>query len=364
MLKTSKLFAVFAILLGNSEPVFSQKAITFSYLYGKMLPHTVYTEPLKSTVFGAQLDADWDLMVERRAAYSVKREKFTVRNIGFSLLYMNMGLPETGQQFAGGLSLGASYPMNEKLNVRWRVVHGLSYLTAKYDSISNPINLAISSNFNYYANLNIELKYQLLPKFGLSVGGSIVHASNGNWHKPNGGLNAFCLSGGISYNPYGLTVSKHHLYRNQKKFFAYPLSLGVKTAFRDHSLENRRKFTVWVFEASYRMQKSNRNFWDFGLDLFKDPTYFWDRQNNRTGLKIGQQYELGLRVSHVFLFGRVGLRTDLGYYVLRPVNSKKTFYYNAFGLDYRLNQRVVLKNRIKAHLNDADYMEFGLSYLF
>jgi len=364
MLKINNAFAVFAVLFGFNHTLNAQKSITLSYLYGQMVPHTIYTEPLRATVNGFQLDADWDLMVERRANFLLKREKYTVRNIGLSLLYMNMGRLSTGKQFAAGLSLGASYPLTDKLGIRWRVVHGISYLTQKYDSISNPINLAISSNLNFYANLNVELKYQFTSKFGLNLGGSIVHASNGNWHKPNGGLNAFCMSGGLIYNPYGLTVSKHHLYRERRKFFAYPYSLGVKLALRDHSLENRRKFAVWVFEASYRVQKSNRNFWDFGVDLFNDPLYFWDRQNRRTGLIIGQQYELGLRVSHVFLFGRIGLRTDFGYYVLRPVNSKKTFYYNAFGLDYRLNQRVTLKNRIKAHLNDADYMEFGLSYLF
>jgi hypothetical protein len=364
MLKTNSVFAIFAVLFGFIHTLNAQKSITTSYLYGQMVPHTEYTEPLRATVNGFQLDADWDLMVERRANFLLKREKYTVRNIGVSLLYMNMGHASTGKQFAAGISLGASYPFTDKLGIRWRMVGGVSYLPQKYDSISNPINLAISSNLNYHANLNVELKYQFASKLGLNLGGSMVHASNGNWHKPNGGLNAFCVSGGLIYYPYGQTISKHHLYRERRKFFAYPYSLGVKLALRDHSLENRRKFAVWVFEASYRVQKSNRNFWDFGIDLFNDPLYFWDKKNNRTGLIIGQQYELGLRVSHVFLFGRIGLRTDFGYYVLRPVNSNKSFYYNAFGFDYRLNQRVVIKNRIKAHLNDADYMELGLSYLF
>jgi len=364
MLKTNSVFAIFAVLFGFIHTLNAQKSITTSYLYGQMVPHTEYTEPLRATVNGFQLDADWDLMVERRANFLLKREKYTVRNIGVSLLYMNMGHASTGKQFAAGISLGASYPFTDKLGIRWRMVGGVSYLSQKYDSISNPINLAISSNLNYHANLNVELKYQFASKLGLNLGGSMVHASNGNWHKPNGGLNAFCVSGGLIYYPYGQTISKHHLYRERRKFFAYPYSLGVKLALRDHSLENRRKFAVWVFEASYRVQKSNRNFWDFGIDLFNDPLYFWDKKNNRTGLIIGQQYELGLRVSHVFLFGRIGLRTDFGYYALRPVNSNKSFYYNAFGFDYRLNQRVVIKNRIKAHLNDADYMELGLSYLF
>lgn len=364
MLKTSKLFAVFAILLGNTNPVYSQKTITISYLYGKMLPHTTNTQQLKSAVNGVQLDADWDMMVERRANYTVKREKFTVRNIGVSMHFMDMGLPTTGKQFAAGLSLGAGYPLNDKLNVRWRFVQGIAYHNQNYDSTLNPSNFAIGSTWNYHTKLSIEFKYLISKYLGFNLGGSVVRSSNGNFILPNDGLNVFCFTGGLHYYPYGLNVSKHHLYRNRRKFFAYPYNLGVKVALRDHSFQNRRRFATWVYEASYRMQKSNRNFWDLGIDLFSDPTHFWDAENERTGLQIGQQYELGLKVGHVFLFGRVGLRTDLGYYVLRPVNSSKTAFYHAYGLDFRLNQRVVLKNRMKVHFTNPDYMELGLSYLF
>jgi len=54
----------------------------------------------------------------------------------------------------------------------------------------------------------------------------------------------------------------------------------------------------------------------------------------------------------------------LGYYALKPVHSTKPLFYNALGWDYRLTQNWVLRNRLKAHLNKADYMEWGFSYIW
>ena len=90
----------------------------------------------------------------------------------------------------------------------------------------------------------------------------------------------------------------------------------------------------------------------------------FDKMGNSTGINESQELELGIKGGHQFVYGRVGLRTDLGIYVLRPILSDKPFFYNAIGIDCRLSQDWVLRSRLKAHLNVADYMEFGLSRLF
>jgi hypothetical protein len=101
-----------------------------------------------------------------------------------------------------------------------------------------------------------------------------------------------------------------------------------------------------------------------GLDGFIDPNYQWNEDGSLTRAGESENYELAVRGGKVFLFGRLGLRLDLGMYIVKPYHSEKPWFYNAFGLDYRLGHHWVARSRLKAHLNKADYMEFGLSYLW
>lgn len=340
----------------------AQYRLDASLLFGNMRPHSDYTEALRAPVYGLQLDADWELPNELRVPNPLEERRYLTRYLGASFLVMDMGLVETGTQIAAGISLGSGLPLSKNLMLRWRLAHGLSYLSKKYDSTTIPINYAIGSHLNYLAILSCDMRFTA-NRFGILAGINLTHCSNGNYSKPNVGLNAINFNVGITYKPFK-TSNRKQYYEAKKQYFAFPFALGLKLATNQRSLEYPRRSYIWIADISYRNQKSKFSYWDVGLDGFVDPNYQWRDDGSLTRAGESENYELAVRGGKVFLFGRLGLRLDLGMYIVKPYHSEKPWFYNAFGLDYRLGHHWMARTRLKAHLNKADYMEFGLCYLW
>lgn len=344
---------------------FAQHYYSLNYLAGRMVPHSPYTKDLAAEISGVQLDAQWLLRQDPSKKIQISGRDPNHRTIGFTMLYMDMGLPVTGYQLGAGLSLGTQYSKTDDVAVIFQFNEGITWLSEKYNPKSSPINYAIGSNFNLLAQIKVGLMFNLVPNFSLSLGGDLTHASNANWAKPNVGLNAIHAHAGVVYYPDEVNGnSKQSHYIAKKRYFAFPYSFGMKIGIREHTLEFPQSMTVFIFDAQYRIQKSAGHIWDFGIDLFSDPNYKLDKYGNFTGAQDMDILEAGIKCGHQFVFGRVGLRTDLGLYILRPIGSEKRGFYNCVGLDYRLNQNWVARCRAKASLNIADYMEWGLSCLW
>lgn len=352
------------VLLFTISKVYGQSLFDIKVLYGKMVPHTAYTLPLASNVAGFQIDADWEIPIERRPIYQKKKKFYNQPHIGVSLLAMDMGLRTTGNQYGLAVSVGGIRPFSDKFGIRWRFAHGISYLTEKYDTNVKPVNFAIGSNFNYMAVLTGEIRFKFTEQLGVNLGVNLTHCSNGNYKKPNVGLNAINSSFGLSYYPHLNRTEGKRLYRLKHKYFAYPYALGLKLAIREHSIEFPQPCAIWIFDFNYRLQKNSKGYWDYGIELFSDPNYYWDQYGNLYGVSAKDTREVALKLGKVFMFGRLGLRFDLGYYASKPVHSNKPLFYNALGWDFRLSQNWTLRNRIKAHLYKADFMEWGLSYMW
>lgn len=360
MMKASCKLVFFSLFLGKS--LHAQYRVDASLLFGNMEPHSIYTEALRAPVYGVQFDADWEVPNEPRVPNPLAERKHAMRYFGATVLAMNMGTTVTGTQLGAGVSMGAAQPIGKYFQLGWRVAHGLSYLSRKYDTTVFPINYAIGSNINYLAIITGYARFNV-NRFGILASANLTHCSNGNYSKPNVGLNALNLNLGVSYKLYKRSNSKQY-YEPKSKFFAFPYTAGLKLATRQKSLEYPRRTFVWIADFSYRDQQSKFSYWDVGLDGFYDPNYQWYDDGRLTRAGESENYELGVRGGKVFLYGRLGLRLDLGMYIVKPKHSEKPWFYNAFGLDYRLSHHWIARSRLKAHLNKADYMEFGLSYLW
>lgn len=355
----------FVAIFSLAGSLTAQYSYSLNYLSGRMLSHSVYTKDLEASVNGFQLDVLWKLRKESDDLSKKSKGLSFVYQIGFSTVALDMGQPSTGFQLGSGLYLGGQLSNKKDISFNWGFCHGLSYLSQKYDTLQNPINYAIGSHLNYFAQLKAGIEYTLNSNLALNLGFYLTHASNGNMRKPNVGLNAFQWGLGLMYCPNELfNTEKTSHYLHKKRFRTTPYSIGMKIGVREHTLEYPETFTSFICDFQYRIQKNAYHVWNLGFDLFNDPNYKFNKFGKSTGISEDQQFELGIFGGHQFQFGRVGLRTDLGIYVLRPVLSDKPFFYNAIGLEYRLSQDWVLRSRLKAHLNVADYMEFGLSRLF
>lgn len=341
---------------------YGQYRLDASLLFGSIQSHSPYSESLIAPVYGIQLDADWEMPNELRVPNPLEERKYLLKYLGATFLVMDMGLPQTGTQIGAGVSMGAGLPISKNLMIRWRMAHGISYLTQIYNSTSIPINYAIGSHINYLALLSADVRFNV-KRFGIIAGVNLTNCSNAGRIKPNIGLTSINMNVGVSYKPFK-TSNRKQYYEAKKKYFAFPFAVGLKLATNQKSLEYPRRSYIWIGDISYRNQKSKFTFWDVGLDGFVDPNYQWNDDGSLTRAGEAENYELAVRGGKVFLFGRLGLRLDLGMYIVKPYHSEKPWFYNAFGLDYRLGHHWVARSRLKAHLNKADYMEFGLSYLW
>ncbi len=356
---------VFVVFLLNTTILLSQYSYSLNYFGGRMVPHSSYTKELAASIYGVQADAIWRM---RREIDDLGKSKGTLKfypQIGGSITWMNMGLPVTGYQLGASLNFGGTVQAKGPLSMSWHFGHGITYLSEKYDSSIFPINYAIGSTMNYFAQIKFELKYDITANLSTSFGGYLTHASNGNWEKPNVGLNAIHYGLGLVYCPNEVNnTERSSYYIHKKHYFTTPFSFGMKLASRSHSIEFPESFVIWITDFQFRIQKSAHHIWDIGFDLFSDPNYKFTKLGKLTGADEFQQIEFAIKGGHQFVYGRFGLRTDLGVYIIKPISSDKGSFYNAIGIEYRLNQNWALRSRLKAHLNVADYMEFGLSRLF
>jgi len=358
-------FCLILLLVMISNTGYSQYSLSMQYLTGEMLPHSEYTKPLKASVDGVQIDALWKLRLDQNPKISTSSNVAYSPKIGGSVIFLNNGLSVTGYQLGAGITMGAEISTKHEWLLNWYFTHGLSFVSEKYDTFTKPVNFAIGSHINFLAQLKIEAQYNVLPNFSIAIGANLTHVSNANFAKPNVGLNAIHANIGVAYFPNEVyNTDRSSFYLHKKRYYTNPLSIGMRYAIREHTLEYRTSLSAVITDIQYRIQKSANHIWDIGLDLFSDDNYKFDKYGNSNDIAYLDQWELGLKFGHQYVFGRVGLRTDLGMYLFRPIFSEKPAFYNCIGIDYRLSQNWVARTRLKAHLNIADYMEFGLSYLW
>ncbi len=358
-------FCLTLLLVIISNFGYSQYSLSLQYLKGEMLPHSEYTRPLKAIVDGVQIDALWKLRLDQVSEISSSSNVSYTPKIGASIIFLNNGLAVTGYQLGAGVTFGAEISTKRDWLIGCYFTHGLSYVSEKYDTFTKPINFAIGSNINFLAQLKVEAQYNLLPNFSIGIGANLTHVSNANFAKPNVGLNSIHANIGIVYFPNEIyNTERSSFYLHKKRYYTSPFSIGMRYAIREHTIEYPTSLSAVVTDIQYRIQKSANHIWDVGFDLFSDDNYKFDKYGKSNDIVYLDQWELGLKFGHQYVFGRVGLRTDLGIYLFRPIISEKPAFYNCIGIDYRLNQNWVARTRLKAHLNVADYMEFGLSYLW
>jgi len=78
---------------------------------------------------------------------------------------------------------------------------GASYITKKYDAITNEFNRAVSTNLNW--SFRLFLYYKMLKSEAVNwrIGTGFNHNSNGHAKLPNQGYNSFLMSLNAELNP-------------------------------------------------------------------------------------------------------------------------------------------------------------------
>lgn len=310
---------------------------------------------------------------------------------GTTINYQSLGSDAAG--YAIGLGFSLFIPSGHQEKTKFTVGMGGGYLSMPY-SINNPKNIAIGSHINGMMRLGIQRDIWIGRMSGsrgsMQVNLGMTHFSNGNWSQPNLGVNMPYFSLAYRYkllsNAKMLARANEHihqleaLHRSFESNNSYTIAHrtwgiigGIRAGIRQMEIDQEANFTVGVVEFlaerkySFNELSTNSNLRSFtahphfGLTVFLDRTYQYHKPNPLPEYRFSKTTELALLIGNRYVFGRVGVLTDVGFYLYRPGDAKRR-YFQALGLSYQVNQRIIMTARLKVHLSSADYIEWGLGY--
>jgi hypothetical protein len=278
---------------------------------------------------------------------------------GVSVFYTTLGNDQVnGREFGLFPFFRLNIISKNRFNLYNQIGTGLSYVTRKFDLQNNYLNVAIGSNLNIHFNFKLGVSYQVVKKMQLQSGLSFDHLSNGNLSEPNLGLNSLTAYAGIGYfigqqsekkkleiEPY---TSSHHLE------FIY--SVGGK---HPRSLNSKLYFTSSAtFE--YKWEPFRVLHLGVGADLFYDTSTGAEMQASNLMYKAVDDFRTGLHLSQEFVYNRLSLIIQEGFYMILTDQVNHYPMYNRGVVRYRPTEKFFFQLSMKSHLNILDYPEIGL----
>jgi Lipid A 3-O-deacylase (PagL) len=311
-----------------------------------------------------EADVNWHLRKQKTWEYC-----HCYPRTGFSLMYTNFDLPEILGSAVSLYSYIEPYIRAEhRLNYSFRLGLGLSYLTRVYDAETNPDNLFFSSPISFLVMLNVSANYRITPQLTLRTAGNYNHISNSGFSEPNYGINYPSFSVGIDYSfkpvdlPSG-TISSSAALTAKKQRLEIIAGLSAKPT---TSGLNETRYPVYVLAVNYSRNIRRIIALNGGIEWMSDRSIYKTLRKNGTVNHTGHYDDHnrgGVLVGIDWLFGRFTFYQHLGIYLYSPVKPLSPIY-QRYGLNFRFSPHIFAGINIKAHGQDADFMDLRVGYSF
>jgi hypothetical protein len=236
---------------------------------------------------------------------------------------------------------------------------GLSYITRKFDFDDNYLNVAVGSHVNIHFHLKLGASYKIPAwKLQLHSGLAFDHFSNSNTREPNLGLNYATVFTGLKYRmgnetPASERVMKPHAGGSHLEFI---YSAGAK---HPRTLGSKLYFTSSVaFEYKWELFRALHL--GVGADLFYDTST--EAEMLTVELKNHKNiydFRSGIHFSQEFVYNRLSLIIQEGFYLLLTDRVEKNVMYNRGIIRYRVSDHAFVHLAMKSHLHILDYPELG-----
>lgn len=155
----------------------------------------------------------------------------------------------------------------------------------------------------------------------------------------------------------------------QKQYTLNRNTVEVHVGIGRRALINSRQ-GVFRGTASLNYNWRIHKYWDIktGLDVIYWNTVYKGLPNDPGYLLRSTSYEhfaYALFVGGDFKMDRVTFQTGVGYYLyFKTLDLWNVKYYTKIGLRYQLTKHLSTGFFLRAHANEADYMDFGIGYKF
>ena len=96
-------------------------------------------------------------------------------------------------------------------------------------------------------------------------------------------------------------------------------------------------------------------------DLFFDNSIKSDLIENNEESDFNRQFRSGIHIFHDFIFDKLSITTQAGYYFYSPY-VELTRIYNRLGLRYNINKDLRVNLSLISHSAKANFVEWGIGY--
>ena len=233
------------------------------------------------------------------------------------------------------------YPFPRK-NKRWRLKSGLglSYLSEQFDSITNPLNRAVSTDFKWAFRSLIYYDISKRKKTTWRAGIGYTHHSNGHTRLPNQGLNSFVATVEAEFMSNRalelLAPQEVDSTRKKTKERYWNLRFGLGQNVLSEVFNDKKE----VYTIAISTGKIINSTFKIGIGLFyRVYEHYYDYIDNNEAL-VEEFYpyfaddpfvyasNLGIMVEGELLLGHVGAELNIGFNIVKP----------AYKIDWQLNE--------------------------
>ncbi|MBQ2321932.1 MAG: acyloxyacyl hydrolase [Bacteroidales bacterium] len=267
--------------------------------------------------------------------------------------------------------------------LRYNIEMGVGTHWKEYDRESNPNNIAIGSGVTVHIGIGLGYAYTIADRWIVSLGAGVNHFSNGALRKPNKGLNLFSGQMRVAYLLRDNRLPRELPTVEKRKGNEIDVTLGYgRRQYEvdpfdypdvDDEYDPRSKFNAITLQTTFLHSYSTKGKYGGGLSLLYDE-YMGSTvdaaEDGRAIIGHGpthKRFALGVLASHEFCIARLGIVTQLGYYLIRPTDivpkQRKEPLFQRAGLKYTFACNIHAGLNIYAHrLSVADFIEWNVGY--
>ena len=290
--------------------------------------------------------------------------------VGLQLQYFHYGTPILGNSVMASYFIQPAYRLNNTINFFFRTTIGVSYSDNPFNQYSkiDTLNENYSLRINPYLQVGAGFGFRIDKHLSLDISGTFDHISNGNWKRPNKGLNWITSSLSLVYNPKGSLLPKMH--RLHDKFWEtrpwnYTLGSLVVTqqGYSGFTAGYQRMYAAGGFiEASKQIGRIHG--FVTGLQAYYNRLKV-DPYNPLTSNSPQKHSSVlaGLYAGHEFLLGRVIISQVVGLYVTPHYGAYSNLFHQ-HSFRYFIDKHWQTGFCLKVHADNADFIGLNALYRF
>jgi hypothetical protein len=351
---------------GQENAKWSGLGIEANLSAGKVVKHTVnFRAPVPDLSTAVEIN-----FMQQTYGKKAWHQRRHFPRVGVGMTYTNYGIDSIYGQCIG-LYPNIEFPLVKGRQLEWtvRMGFGVGYVTRHFERapVWDTLNNAISTHFNNFTMLSTDLRYHVNNHWAVQMGVNFSHISNAGLRQPNLGINM--LGGHLGVRYYPVTSRPERIIRELrplKNRWLAQARLGL--SFNETTFTDGPMYPIYLASvyASKRWKSKNKMFIGMDYSYHKDIEAFLKNNEIEPGQEKQQSWKSAVFVGNEFLFGRVGVMLQVGYYVKQAV-LKLDPYYEKLGCNFYIVQKekgpvkeLFLSILLKTHKTQAELAELGV----